>query len=179
MMAIGATSQFYEEAGDTLTRLTFGENNSYPFGRLTVRGSLIPLKTKKDRRILVDTRRRFRGGAASQPRQDLQHARSWRPDGKVLALRQLNFSATVTAWDVMTLSIDGDEKSGWKPEEPQPFVNSPSFDMEPAFSADGRWLAYSSNESGGAFRSLRSAFPRPGWQVANLQRWRKTIPSGR
>ncbi len=51
----------------------------------------------------------------------MQYARSWRPDGKVLAFRQQNPD---TGWDILTLPIEGDEKSGWKPGEPKPFVNS-------------------------------------------------------
>ncbi len=74
-----------------------------------------------------------------------QYARSWRPDGKLLAFHQLNPG---TNWDIMTLPIEGNEKSGWKPGEPKPFVNSAFLEREPAFSPDGRWLAYHSNESG-------------------------------
>src|SRR5678815_3795680 len=136
----------YEEAGDTLTRLTFGENNSYPIWTPDGQRIAYTSQDKEGSQNLWWIRADGSGEAQRLSQgKTIQHARSWRPDGKVLALRQLNFSATVTAWDVMTLSIDGDEKSGWKPEEPQPFVNSPSFDMEPAFSAAGRWLAYSSN----------------------------------
>jgi serine/threonine-protein kinase len=67
----------------------------------------------------------------------------------------------------MTLPIEGDEKSGWKPGEPKPFLNSPSNEMEPAFSPDGRWLAYESNESGNYEVYVRP-FPGPGgrWQIS-------------
>ena len=83
-----------------------------------------------------------------------------------------------TGNDIMTLPIEGDEKSGWKPGEPKPFVNSAFDEREPAFSPDGRWLAYMSNESGN-YRSVRSAFPRPGRQVADFHRRRRSFPSGR
>src|SRR5580704_5582175 len=100
-------------------------------------------------------------------------ARSWRPDGKVLAFHQLNPN---TSWDIMTLPIQGDEKSGWKPGEPKPFVNSAFDEREPAFSPDGRWLAYQSNESGNYEVYVRP-FPGPGgkWQVSTggglLPKW--------
>jgi Tol biopolymer transport system component len=67
----------------------------------------------------------------------------------------------------MTLSIEGNEKSGWKPGEPKPFLNSPFNEGSPALSPDGRWLAYLSNESGSNEVYVRP-FPGPGgkWQVS-------------
>ena len=93
-----------------------------------------------------------------------KYARSWRPDGKVLAFHQLNPN---TSWDIMTLPVEGDEKSGWKPGEPKPFVNTGFLEREPAFSPDGRWLAYHSDESGNYEVYVRP-FPGPGgkWQIS-------------
>jgi hypothetical protein len=67
----------------------------------------------------------------------------------------------------MTLSIEGDEKSGWKPGEPKPFVNSVFNEGQPTFSPDGRWLAYMSDESGSNEVYVRP-FPGPGgkWQIS-------------
>ena len=50
----------------------------------------------------------------------------------------------------MILPIEGDEKTGWKPGPPIPFAATPSLENAPAFSPDGRWLAYSSTEAGSA-----------------------------
>jgi serine/threonine-protein kinase len=93
-----------------------------------------------------------------------QYARSWRPDGKVLAFRQLNSSAYS---DIMTVPVEGNEKSGWKPGEPKPFVKGAFSEGGPAFSPDGNWLAYQSNESG-VFEVYVRPFPGPGgkWQVS-------------
>jgi len=93
-----------------------------------------------------------------------QFAGSWRPDGKVLALRQFSLD---TGYDIMTLPVEGDEKSGWKPGKPIPFANSTFDERSPAFSPDGRWLAYMSNESGGYEVYVRP-FPGPGgkWQIS-------------
>jgi eukaryotic-like serine/threonine-protein kinase len=70
---------------------------------------------------------------------------SWHPGGKVLA-----YVATMplSGIDVMTLPVTGDEIGGWKPGQPTAFVNSAAREQSPSFSPDGRWLAYSSNESG-------------------------------
>jgi Tol biopolymer transport system component len=104
---------------------------------------------------------------------NLQAADSWRPDGKVLALTQFNPG---TNFDIMTLSIEGNEKSGWKPGEPKPFVNSAFNEAESAFSPDGRWLAYMSAESGN-FEVYVRPFPGLGgkWQISSsrggLPKW--------
>jgi hypothetical protein len=82
----------------------------------------------------------------------------------ILAFDQNNPDGSV---HIMTLTIEGNEKSGWKPGEPKPFLNSPFNEEYPAFSPDGRWLAYASNESGNTEVYVRS-FPSPGgkWQVS-------------
>lgn len=61
---------------------------------------------------------------------------------------------------------------------PHPFVNSPAFESDPAFSPDGRFIAYISNESG-EFQLYVQNYPGPGgkWQVSNgdarRPRWSK------
>jgi len=59
------------------------------------------------------------------------------PDGKVLLFRQVN---PTTQNDVMALSLQGGK--------PTPFIASPFNDIQPVFSPTGRWVAYTSNESG-------------------------------
>ena len=63
--------------------------------------------------------------------------------------------------------MEGDETSGWKPGKPTVFLNSQFLEVEAAFSPDGRWLAYQSNESG-RFEVHVRPFPGPGgkWQVS-------------
>ena len=88
----------------------------------------------------------------------------WSPDGKALAFTELS---GVNSFDIMMLPIEGDEKSGWKPGKPQPFLVTPFTEFPGDFSPDGRWLAYSSNESGTSEVYVRP-FPGPGgkWQVS-------------
>jgi len=93
-----------------------------------------------------------------------QTAWSWHPDGKVLAFIQQEpgrFS------DIMLLTVDGDEATGWKPRTPTVFLNSPASERNPAFSPDGKWIAYTSNESSRDEVYVRP-FPGPGgkWQVS-------------
>jgi serine/threonine-protein kinase len=161
---------------DNLTRLTSaGENNAYP------------VWTPDGQRIVYSSQEK--GGAPNlwwiradgggdaqrltQSKNLAQFEESWNLDSKVLAFRQENPG---TGSDIFTVNIEGDEKSGWKPGEPKPFVNSPFYEGEPAFSPDGRWLAYVSNESGN-FEVCVRPFPGPGgkWQVSTggglLPRW--------
>jgi eukaryotic-like serine/threonine-protein kinase len=86
---------------------------------------------------------------------------SWHPEGKVLA-----YIATMplSGIDVMTLPVTGDEIGGWKPGQPTAFVDSAAREQGPSFSPDGRWLAYSSNESGRDQVYVRP-FPGPGARV--------------
>ena len=79
----------------------------------------------------------------------------------------------------MTLSVEGSEASGWKPGEPKPFLNSPAGEWRAAFSPDGRWMAYTSSESGNDEVYVRP-FPGPGskWQISSgggaIPRWSPT-----
>ena len=51
--------------------------------------------------------------------------------------------------------------NGWKPGTATPFLKTPAAEEWPAFSPDGRWIAYQSNESGRYEVNVRP-FPGPG-----------------
>jgi len=165
----------YEWERDALTRLTFaGEENRYPVW--TPDGQRI-VYASQDKGGAINLWWIRADGAGDAQRltesTSAQFAGSWGPDGKVLAFTEQN---PTTGPDIMTLAIEGNEKSGWKPREPKPFVNSNFVETQPAFSPDGHWLAYMSNESGG-FEVYVRPFPGPGgkWQVSTgggfLPKW--------
>jgi serine/threonine-protein kinase len=78
--------------------------------------------------------------------------RSFHPTGRWLACDQRG--------DILILPLEGNRTM-------QPFVATPFTEMFPAFSPDGRWIAYQSDESGRAEIYVQS-FPGPGgkWQVS-------------
>ncbi len=156
----------YEWERDILTRLTFtGVSNGYPVWTPDGQRIVYSSQEKGGAQNLWWIRADGAGDAQRLTEDKYtQIAHSWRPDGKVLAFSQVNPG---TNYDVMTLSIEG-EKSGGKPEEPKPFVNSTFTEGDPVFSPDGRWLAYESDESGNYEVYVRP-FPGPGgkWQVSS------------
>ena len=65
-------------------------------------------------------------------------AQSWSPDGRTLIFLEENLSSD---WDLWTLPLDGKR-------EPQPWLRTPFAEWSAAFSPDGQWIAYVSDESG-------------------------------
>lgn len=62
--------------------------------------------------------------------------------------------------DIWIMPMDGDRK-------PQPFLQSPAVEYGAAFSPDGRWMSYISNESG-QYELFVVPFPKLGgkWQIS-------------
>ncbi len=80
-----------------------------------------------------------------------QGATSWLPDGTRLAFYDVGGS-----YDIFTV------KTG---ESPVQFTETPFREQGPAFSSDGRWLAYSSDETGQA-EIYVTPYPGPGGRIA-------------
>jgi Tol biopolymer transport system component len=89
---------------------------------------------------------------------------SFAPDGR------LAFSPAATGGlpDVWTLSMDLNDPEHPKPGKPEPFLTDAHVEVDPAFSPDGKFIAYASNESGREEVFVR-AFPGPGgkWKVSS------------
>jgi eukaryotic-like serine/threonine-protein kinase len=156
----------YSWERDTLTRLTFtADLSSAPVW--TPDGKRIAYAVTTERGLFNISWKRADGVGDAQHliegRSSLAQP-SWSPDGRTLAFVEINPD---TNGDIMTLSVEGDEKTGWKPGPAKPFLNTPSNEFYPAFSPDGRWLAYMSNESG-HYEVYVRPFPGPGgkWQIS-------------
>jgi serine/threonine-protein kinase len=85
---------------------------------------------------------------------------SWSPDGEVLAVSGVVPQRDTADMDLWLLRMDGKQQL-------QPFLTGPGRQAAPAFSPDGRWLAYVTDESGREEVYVR-AFPGSGgqWQVS-------------
>jgi serine/threonine protein kinase len=171
----GETSDIwvYNSQRDAMTRLTFGGGYAYsiwsPDGQYVVFGCI-------GKGIF-----QARSDGAGQPQAlidgKLQVPWSFTPDGKRLAY--FEFTENTQLWTVPL-----EEQGGWlKAGKPEQFLKSRSTDVSPAFSPDGRWLAYTSNDSGRDEVYVR-AFPPPAsgqggkWQISNSggtgPRWSRT-----
>jgi Tol biopolymer transport system component len=92
---------------------------------------------------------------------------SWSADGRYLAYQAQD---PLTGVDVLVLPMFGDKK-------PIPFLHSNFTEAQPRFSPDGKYIAYTCDESG-RFEVYVQEFPGPGgkWQVSTRggvqPRWR-------
>ncbi len=111
-----------------------------------------------------------RSDGAGKP-QPLTHSRnhqtpwSFTRDGKRLAFMEL--ADVELGYDIWTVPVESDA-AGLRAGEPEPFLKTSSDERHPSFSPDGRWLAYTSNETG-TYQVYVRAFPDRGgkWQISN------------
>jgi len=87
---------------------------------------------------------------------------SFSPDGRRLAFSQLGNGGS---FDIFTAPVEGGP--GVRLGKAELFLGTPFNELYPAFSPDGRWLAYESNETGTNEVYVRP-YPGPGgrWQIS-------------
>jgi serine/threonine-protein kinase len=149
----------YDWARETMSRVT-----SHPASDLlpvwTPDGQRITFASSRDKSINIY----WQSADGSSDAQRLTESAnnqlplSWHPDGKFLAFRE---ATNGEAWNLMILPMNGDAKSGWKPGTATPFFSGPGNVLQAAFSPDGNWIAYQSNESG-TYEIYVRPFPGPG-----------------
>ena len=91
-----------------------------------------------------------RADGAGEPQQLLESQAfvapsSISPDGTRIAFHEWTIQ---TGWDIWTLPIDASDPDHPKPGRPKRFLGSPQDEVSASFSPDGRWIAYTSSESG-------------------------------
>jgi serine/threonine-protein kinase len=138
----------YEWERDKISRLTVeGGDNRYP--EWTPDGRRIAFASTRGEnatRNLYWQRADGTGEAEQLARsKNAQVPMSWHPTGRALAYGEQH---PERGSDIMILPLLGNEASGWKTGTPTVFLATPFDEAGAAFSPDGRWLAYHSNESG-------------------------------
>jgi len=104
----------------------------------------------------------FEKSLGPEPERELLHSplwkypESWSPDGRTLLFSQLDPKSRIDLW---LLPLDGGK--------PTLFVGTDADETQGRFSADGRWIAYTSSESGRAEVYVQR-FPRSDgrWQIS-------------
>jgi len=146
----------YDISRDALSRLTFeGPSNVDPVW--TPDGKRITFKGKGNRLFWQSA---DGGGSAEElttGKLDQNNIPSaWSPDGQELAFLEGGGGVVRNVW-ILPL----------RDRTPHVFVASPAYESAPSFSPDGRWIAYTSNESGRTEIYVRP-YPGPGgkWQIS-------------
>jgi serine/threonine-protein kinase len=85
---------------------------------------------------------------------------SFTPDGKRLAYSEVD---PVTPYDLWTVPVENDG-TALRAGTPEVFLQTPAAELHPSFSPDGKWLAYTSDESG-SYQVYVRAFPDTGEKV--------------
>jgi Tol biopolymer transport system component len=168
----GGDIQLYDWQRDTMTRLTFTQGNLAPVW--TPDGKHIAFRSLSPGASFVRWIRADGAGEA-QPLMEENSVLvpySFSPDGKRLAFAK---SGMDTGFDLWTLPLDISDPEHPKPGKPELFLRTPFDEGESAFSPDGRWIAYASNESGRAEVYVR---PYPGGAPSGSGKWQISTGGG-
>jgi serine/threonine-protein kinase len=150
----------YDWQRDTMTRLTFTGTAQSPLWSLD--GRFIVFRAPGEGTSVT----RSDGAGKPQPlteSKNIQYPWSFTPDGKRLAF----IESSTGAYHLWTVPLESDS-AGLRAGKPEVFLQTQGDQRSPSFSPDGRWLAYSSDESGTSQVYVR-AFPDNGgkWQISN------------
>jgi Tol biopolymer transport system component len=131
--------------------------------RLTTPAAMcLPLWTRDGHYLILGTQGGLfwiRADGTGKPEALLQSSTVQAPwslssDGSRLAYHEMN---PATGFDLWTVPIKVSD-TGVSAGKPEPFLRTPAFETYPAFSPDGKWVAYGSNESG-SWEVYVRAFP--------------------
>jgi serine/threonine-protein kinase len=167
-LTVAGDIHVYDTARGSLTRVTFGNGpNSFP------------VWSADGKRIAFSPGRTgvwwVRADGSAPPERLMETAQrampfSFSPDGKYLALHQQGDAGR----NIWILPFDTTDPDHPKPGKAELFLQNPANDFDPAFSPDGRWLAYASSESGSM-----QLFVRPFPSSRGAGKWQVSTDGGR
>jgi serine/threonine-protein kinase len=156
----------YEWERDTMTRLTFPPgDDSYPVWAPDARHIVIASERYGGVPNLYWMRSDGSGDAVRLTEsKSLQVPYSFSSNGKWLAFEELSSQTQSDLWTLPLEEVESDHPRTGKPER---FLATPFNETSPMISPDGRWLAYSSDESG-SFEVYVRRFPEAGgkWRIS-------------
>jgi len=164
----------YEPRRDTMSRLTSTTQGAlYPVW--SPDGKHIAFQSRSGGSMSIDWIRSDGAGEALKLLESKNDVRpdSFSPDGRRMAYTE---RSPETGYDLLTVALDLNDPEHPKAGKPEPFLRTPSDERDAVFSPDGRWIAYTSDESGTREVYVRP-FPGPGgkWQIstggAKYPRW--------
>ena len=149
----------YDLSRDTLTRLTFEGMLNNP-AVWTPDGKRIAFASNKDgpTNIFWELADGSGGMERLTTSDHTQLPRSFSPDGQLLAFMEVN---QTTGYDISVLQMGNSSKGSGQSRGLLPFLRTSFNESVPAFSPDGHWLAYVSDESG-RFEVYAQPYPGPG-----------------
>ncbi len=135
----------YDTQRDALSRLTFDGSRGNYWPVWTPDGKHLVYASIADKTIWW-----VRADGAGEPQpllvgKNMVVPGSFSSDGRYLSYAE---TATETQSDIWILPVDLSNAEHPKPGTPEVFLKTPASEGGPALSPDGRWLAYSSDESG-------------------------------
>jgi serine/threonine-protein kinase len=157
----------YDLQRDNMTKITFG-------GQLNSR----PVWTPDGKHIVYvshhggrDSLIWVRADGAGEPQRLMESKEvmlpySFSPDGKRLAYSAISPETSADLW---TLPLDISDPAHPKPGKAEAFLRTPTTEFSPAFSPDGRWMAYQSEATSSSTEVHVRPFPGPGgnWQISS------------
>jgi serine/threonine-protein kinase len=145
----------FDTVRETEDRTTYEGQNAFPIWAPD--GSRMAFRSDRSAplRIYLRNEQNSRDVVALTPG-PLDIPSSWTADGKELAFTR-GYSYTGGNTDIFVISVD-------QPNNARPVVNTNADERFPEFSPDGKWLAYTSNETG-QFELYVQPYPGPGKRV--------------
>ena len=145
----------YDVTRTTMTRLAYGYDNQYPIWSADGKRVTFTSNRAGQKNLFWQLADGSDSAARLTTSELTQQAYAWSPDGTTLAFGDQHPD---TNWDLLLLSADG---------TPRPFLRTEFVERLAAFSPDGRFLAYQSDESG-RLEIYVLAFPNADtkWQVS-------------